>query len=671
MTSAETEGSSESSTCVRLSGLRIGMWRCRKHESLWLVVAPRYLKFVFLVERQQDKTRSSFQGRNVARFRQRSMLEHLGAHSPFSSSYMYEEEESCVFAFEVKYLAIRGVDYNNPLVRAGKLVLDACNVEKREFKNIDMAMKYYEVDHSLTDKACSCHSKSRGEKLQSKTRLNLLDKLDVAFLEEDGGLGARGNRRLHGGEGMGESPAFSFFLSDNDGIEPQSDKGRSCNGEEEENLDRSTPINGKGTDGWGRQDAASFAQNFTSSVQTYSFRSISAEWTDVHLPCALFPVFEKDERLLKMYESGLPTWSVFLPSYGLYYRPWLRTLTWILFYLFSVFSLTVGFWDLYKTLPGLQSMLARVVESLWLPPTAVMQWIEEHAQIRLSILLTYLFGKSEFFMYAMRNVGRMWKSTQSLMAPIAEILTPGAIFLRDSVFLFWGSTILPILSLMRSVIDFIGGFIIPPVNALYSLLAAPVILLCQAIVHAWAAISMVWTACIGTGRSLLLGGTSAFSLLNLGSKTATGANPAMTTGWLLWSVPAEAFRTSLVKVLRASNAVWKFLLHICTGISRHRLTLSRRAARSKQKIQRKLLDIIIQIIWNILDIFMAFHAKLSRLFGDKGYKKDQDDSIHVNASENDESSAEACIASISQDGLRNRRDSLTLDDTAESGLTTS
>jgi len=534
-------------------------------------------------------------------------------------------------------------------------------------------MKYYEVEHSLTDKTCYCHNKNQEGNLQSKTRLNLLDKLDVAFLEEDGGLSARGNGRQHGAEGMGESPAFSFFSSKKNESGPQSlHQGECCNGKEENvnNLHRPSPIDIQGTDGWGRQDTASYAQNFTSSVQTYTFRSISAEWSDVHLPCALFPVFEKDERLLKMYESGLPTWSVFLPSYGLYYRPWLRTLTWILFYIFSVFSLTVGFWDLYKTLPGLQSMLARVVESLWLPPTAVMQWIEEHAQIRLSILLTYLFGKSEFFMYAMRNLGRMWKSTQSLIAPVTEILAPGAVFVRDSIFLFWGSTVLPILSLIRSAIEFIGSFIIPPVNALYSLLAAPVILLCQAIVHAWAAISMIWTACIGTGRSLFLGGSSAFSLLNLGSKTATGASPAMTTGWLLWSVPAEALRTSLVKVLRASTAVWKFILHICSGISRHRLTLSRRAVRSKQKIQRKLLDIVTQIIWNILDVFMAFHAKLSRLFGDKSSIKDlDDDSKYVRATENNDSSAEACIASISQDGLRNRRHSITLDDTAESELT--
>lgn len=29
-------------------------------------------------------------------------------------------------------------------------------------------------------------------------------------------------------------------------------------------------------------------------------------------------------HLLKLYESGLPAWAVVLPSYGLWYRPWLR-----------------------------------------------------------------------------------------------------------------------------------------------------------------------------------------------------------------------------------------------------------------------------------------------------------------------------------------------------------
>lgn len=36
------------------------------------------------------------------------------------------------------------------------------------------------------------------------------------------------------------------------------------------------------------------------------------------------------------------------------HRPWLRTLTWLLYYAFSIFSLACGFYDLYKNLPGLQ-----------------------------------------------------------------------------------------------------------------------------------------------------------------------------------------------------------------------------------------------------------------------------------------------------------------------------
>ena len=98
-----------------------------------------------------------------------------------------------------------------------------------------------------------------------------------------------------------------------------------------------------------------------------------------------------NERLLKLYESGLPAWAIYAPQYGragarllakhalqpgawlecgqscwlrgifallrlelwclrplrrppagLFYRPWLRTLTWVLFYAFSVFSFVMG-----------------------------------------------------------------------------------------------------------------------------------------------------------------------------------------------------------------------------------------------------------------------------------------------------------------------------------------
>lgn len=98
----------------------------------------------------------------------------------------------------------------------------------------------------------------------------------------------------------------------------------------------------------------------------------------------LRPVVESDERLLKLYESGevlwklriskrvisalldstlrlgcvevvavmwcagLPSWAIYMPSYGFVYRPWFRTVTWNLFICISVFSLLSGFYGALK-----------------------------------------------------------------------------------------------------------------------------------------------------------------------------------------------------------------------------------------------------------------------------------------------------------------------------------
>lgn len=65
---------------------------------------------------------------------------------------------------------------------------------------------------------------------------------------------------------------------------------------------------------------------------------------------------QDNERLLKLYESGLPVWAIFLPTYGLYYRPWMRRMTWTMFIVVSVFSMACGFYDLYKNVPHLDQV---------------------------------------------------------------------------------------------------------------------------------------------------------------------------------------------------------------------------------------------------------------------------------------------------------------------------
>lgn len=57
--------------------------------------------------------------------------------------------------------------------------------------------------------------------------------------------------------------------------------------------------------------------------------------------------------------------------------------------------------------PALQ-VLRRVLGAMCLPSTAIFQWLENHAQIRLSILLTYLFGESIFVVHLLTWLGRAW-----------------------------------------------------------------------------------------------------------------------------------------------------------------------------------------------------------------------------------------------------------------------
>jgi hypothetical protein len=65
---------------------------------------------------------------------------------------------------------------------------------------------------------------------------------------------------------------------------------------------------------------------------------------------------QHDERLLKLYESGLPAWAIYAPLYGLWYRPWMRRLTYAMFVMVSVFSLVMGLYDLYKNVPYLDQV---------------------------------------------------------------------------------------------------------------------------------------------------------------------------------------------------------------------------------------------------------------------------------------------------------------------------
>jgi hypothetical protein len=66
------------------------------------------------------------------------------------------------------------------------------------------------------------------------------------------------------------------------------------------------------------------------------------------------------QRLLRLVESGLPEWAVFLPAYGLLYRRWMRQCAKLLWVCLGVLSLAAGFYDLYRNIPGAKQALAAI-----------------------------------------------------------------------------------------------------------------------------------------------------------------------------------------------------------------------------------------------------------------------------------------------------------------------
>lgn len=602
-----TQHSMGAATITPLSGLTIGMWKSRKHEHLWILVAPEKEVFVFLVKPWSQSSRlSGDHGESKAKtFQNRdAVLKQLGAESPFSFHPSSARGEGVVFGFEVGWKHVKGVNYLNPLVHQGKLVLEACEVEKKEFLNIKHVKKYYGITSAQDCTVCGCGGDGVLREVLAGPRENLLERLDKAGEPEEsvvsctmtstteesvsfafcgaGDTKSDVDSTMTAEEGVSSTGQFSsrgFFTS----LRRRRAKKTSVKKEKmKEDVVDNTPTHVPGSLRIHVPQTEPLSSNDSPlSVRVYSFRTISAEWMNVHVPCALLPVFEHEERLLKMYESGLPAWSMFLPAYGLYYRPWVRSMTWFLFYLFSVFSLTVGFWDLYKTLPGLQSALSKLVESMWLPPTAVLQWIEEHAQIRLSILLTYLFGKSEVFVFVMRNVSIWWRSLGTIFEPVGRVVAP-------------------VLSLVKVAVSTMTTTVFVPLKMVFSLLFTPFSFLWQGFQHIWFGISTVYSIFVGAFKGLSFG-SSALSLASFGQGSTASE------GWLLLS---EAMRASFVKVLRATNSVWKFFINMCNGISRHRITLSRRYKRWRIRCQESLKAILISLFWGISDFFLQLYENI-------------------------------------------------------------
>lgn len=182
---------------------------------------------------------------------------------------------------------------------------------------------------------------------------------------------------------------------------------------------------------------------------------------DPILPLELKQIIMANQRLLKMLESGLPSWVIFLQSYPVvskFYRPWMRPLAKTMYILVSIVTVIIGFYDLYKNVPVLKAMAARICGPLF-------EWIEAWEMVsRIKYLGTVLFLQN--WEKAFRWLLLVFRTTRNLSAIImkpmiepleelSELIWPVWSLIFESV---WGLTSL-VWMLVSSVFEFTNNLV--------------------------------------------------------------------------------------------------------------------------------------------------------------------------------------------------------------------
>jgi hypothetical protein len=294
----------------------------------------------------------------------------------------------------------------------------------------------------------------------------------------------------------------------------------------------------------------------------FTHKTLVVHFADPLLPDALRRRVQSSPGLglLRLYETGLPPWALFLPQYGFYYRPWLRTLARALFVLVSVLSMSAGFYDLYKHVPGLDAVFTR----FWKP---LGDFLERHAAARLSILASYLFTQSRMFGPVLAQISssmrlvRSW--TAAVWRPVAVALGPSAVRLwADGYRVFIGPTYATVSVTWTAFAAATG----PAVSSLKSLIPG----FSFGMFGTWRALASAQTAA-KAGAPVVGGGLGGFGLGWIAA--AVGDNASLRRNALDW------WRTIGVTVLRAVQRILNFAVYLIGRVNIHRMSLGMAARR--------------------------------------------------------------------------------------------
>eukprot|EP00435_Cladocopium_sp_Y103_P031611 s1802_g8.t1 len=145
-------------------------------------------------------------------------------------------------------------------------------------------------------------------------------------------------------------------------------------------------------------------------VEELSNRTVNFRFDDPFLPYVLREVIHDPDhhRLLRLCEAGIPAWAIVLPKFtGLYHR-YMRHLVAAIVVLVSCLSLLLGFYDLYKRIPLVRSLLK---QSLLGPLSSK---LEELVVVRLSFLLGWILPYNTILRRTWHCLLMLWEAVKSI-----------------------------------------------------------------------------------------------------------------------------------------------------------------------------------------------------------------------------------------------------------------
>lgn len=200
-------------------------------------------------------------------------------------------------------------------------------------------------------------------------------------------------------------------------------------------------------------------------------------FNDPILPFKLRRIIMSDLRLLRLLESGLPSWVIFLQSYPGFchlYRPWMCPLVRALYVLISVVTVLIGFYDLYKNVPVLKATASRLCGPL-------LDWIETWEMVsRIKYLGTMLFLHN--FQKAFKWLMMVTRTTRSFLSVITQPMAEPLLKFLNLFVPLWNMCAEAVGSLC-SVIWMVIGSSFSLMEELLQALFSPV----------WLILSFIWT----------------------------------------------------------------------------------------------------------------------------------------------------------------------------------